>query len=173
MPYNGNELVNQGMYSNGEGETDSVDDDSKDHFDVVFLIDEISYTDIQLDEIKKEIQAVSEIIFKHSKDVTISNIVSHIVNGEKFMITGNDYPMFTYFMQCYMCDSSNYLEQAKDFLIYESSESSKALCKEVLTLMKCDKYDIQSFIKRTCKRKYSINELNIIFDAINYILEDI
>lgn len=70
MPYNGNELVNQGMYSNGE--TNSDDDDSKDHFDVVFLIDEISYTDTQLNEIKKEIQAVSEIIFKHSKDVTIS-----------------------------------------------------------------------------------------------------
>ena len=72
MPYNGNELVNQEMYSNDEGETNSDDDDSKDHFDVVFLIDEISYTDTQLNEIKKEIQAVSEIIFKHSKDVTIS-----------------------------------------------------------------------------------------------------
>lgn len=69
-PNNGNELVNQGMYSNDE--TNSDDDDSKDHFDVVFLIDEISYTDTQLNEIKKEIQAVSEIIFKHSKDVTIS-----------------------------------------------------------------------------------------------------
>lgn len=70
IPYNGNELVNQGMYSNDE--TNSDDDDSKDHFDVVFLIDEISYTDTQLNEIKKEIPAVSEIIFKHSKDVTIS-----------------------------------------------------------------------------------------------------
>ena len=45
MPYNGNELVNQEMYSNDEGETNSDDDDSKDHFDVVFLIDEMSYTD--------------------------------------------------------------------------------------------------------------------------------
>ena len=60
------------MYSNDKDETNSDDDDSKDHFDVVFLIDEISYTDTQLNEIKKEIQAVSEIIFKHSKDVTIS-----------------------------------------------------------------------------------------------------
>ena len=62
IPYNENELVNQGMYSNDEGETNSGDNDSKDHFDVVFLIDEISYTDTQLNEIKKEIQAVSEII---------------------------------------------------------------------------------------------------------------
>lgn len=72
IPYNGNELVNQEIYSNDEDETNSGDDDSKDHFDVVFLIDEMSYTDTQLNEIKKEIQAVSEIIFKHSKDVTIS-----------------------------------------------------------------------------------------------------
>lgn len=88
------------------------------------------------------------------------------------MITENDYPMFTYFMQCYMCDSSNYLEQVNEFLIFESRERSRALCKEVLILMKCDKCDIQSFIKRTCKRKYNINELNIILNAMNYILED-
>ena len=45
MSYNGNELVNQEIYSNDEDETNSGDDDSKDHFDVVFLIDEMSYTD--------------------------------------------------------------------------------------------------------------------------------
>ena len=72
MPYNGNELVNQGMYSNGEGETDSGDDDSKDHFDVAFIVGEVGYDKSQLEGICSEIKAISGIIFERSNDVTIS-----------------------------------------------------------------------------------------------------
>ena len=70
IPYNGNELVNQGMYSNGE--TDSDDDDSKDHFDVAFIVGEVGYDKSQLEGICSEIKAISEIIFERSNDVTIS-----------------------------------------------------------------------------------------------------
>ena len=70
MPYNGNELVNQGMYSNGE--TNSDDDDSKDHFDVAFIVGEVGYDKSQLEGICSEIKAISEIIFERSNDVTIS-----------------------------------------------------------------------------------------------------
>ena len=44
----------------------------KDNFDVAFVIDEVSYNESQLEAIKKEIQEVSEIIFKYSDNVTIS-----------------------------------------------------------------------------------------------------
>lgn len=47
-------------------------DNSKDSFDVAFIVGEICYTDEQLDSIKKEIKSISEIIFKNSSDVTIS-----------------------------------------------------------------------------------------------------
>ena len=70
IPYNGNELVNQGMYSNGE--TNSNDDDSKDHFDVAFIVGEVGYDKSQLEGICSEIKAISEIIFERSNDVTIS-----------------------------------------------------------------------------------------------------
>ena len=74
IPYNGNELVNQGMYSNGE--TDSDDDDSKDHFDVAFIVGEVGYDKSQLEGICSEIKAISEIIFERSNDVTISIYVT-------------------------------------------------------------------------------------------------
>ena len=53
MPYNGNELVNQETYSNGV----------KDNFDVVFMIDEINYTDEELSDICEKIYDVSKAVF--------------------------------------------------------------------------------------------------------------
>ena len=53
MPYNGNELVNHEMYSN------SV----KDNFDVVFMVDEINYTDEELSAICEKIYDVSKAVF--------------------------------------------------------------------------------------------------------------
>lgn len=88
------------------------------------------------------------------------------------MITENDYPMFTYFIQCYMCDSGNWLEQVNEFIIFESVERNGSLCKELLNLMKTDKSDIQAFVKRTCKRRYSINEINTILNTLICIFGD-
>ena len=61
MSYNGNELVNQGMYSN------SV----KDNFDVVFMVDEINYTDEELSVICDKIYDTSKAIFNTSANVTV------------------------------------------------------------------------------------------------------
>ena len=72
IPYNGNELVNQETYSNDKDETNSNDDDSKDYFDVAFIVGEVGYDKSQLEGICSEIKAISEIIFERSNDVTIS-----------------------------------------------------------------------------------------------------
>ena len=67
MPYNGNELVNQGMYSNGKTNSKG----GKDHFDVVFMIDEINYTDEELSAICEKIYNVSKAVFNASANVTV------------------------------------------------------------------------------------------------------
>ena len=61
MPYNGNELVNHEMYSNGV----------KDNFDVVFMIDEINYTNEELSAICEKIYDVSKAVFNASANVTV------------------------------------------------------------------------------------------------------
>ena len=61
MSYNGNELVNQETYSNGV----------KDNFDVVFMIDEINYTDEELSAICEKIYNVSKAVFNASANVTV------------------------------------------------------------------------------------------------------
>ena len=67
-PYNGNELVNQKIYSNNEANSKG----GKDHFDVAFIVGEVGYDKSQLEGICSEIKAISEIVFERSDDVTIS-----------------------------------------------------------------------------------------------------
>ncbi|MCM1508932.1 MAG: hypothetical protein NC177_17630, partial [Ruminococcus flavefaciens] len=44
----------------------------KDNFDVAFIVDEVSYSDVQLEGITEEISSISEKIFENSENVTIS-----------------------------------------------------------------------------------------------------
>ena len=65
--YNGNELVNQETYSNGETNSKG----GKDNFDVVFMVDEINYTDEELSAICEKIYDVSKAVFNASANVTV------------------------------------------------------------------------------------------------------
>ena len=64
LPYNGNELVNKETISNDK-------DDVKDNFDVVFMVDEINYTDEELSAICEKIYNTSKAIFNASSNVSV------------------------------------------------------------------------------------------------------